>query len=88
MVHYLDEGKLRTYLDSYNVQALYQRAGYLLEFFREEMELSQEFIEYCRNQMGNGTAYLSDEAKHGGAYVKEWGLVVPASTLPSLRQRA
>lgn len=76
-IHYLDEVKLRTYLDAYGVQALYQRAGYLLDFFRDEMKLSHEFIEYCKKQVEKGTAYLSEEAKHGGAYVKEWGLVVP-----------
>ena len=56
LVHYLDEVKLKTYLDAYRVQALYQRAGYLLDYFREEMQLSQEFIEHCKNQVGIGTA--------------------------------
>ena len=64
-IHYLDEVKLRTYLDAYGVQALYQRAGYLLDFFRDEMKLSHEFIEYCKKQVEKGTAYLSEEAKHG-----------------------
>lgn len=65
------------YLDAYGVQALYQRAGYLLEYFQEEMQLSQEFIDYCKNRVGKGTAYLLQEAKHGGVFVREWGLVVP-----------
>ncbi len=81
LVHYLDEAKLRAYLDAYGVQALYQRAGYLLDYFREEMQLSQEFIEYCKNQVGKGTAYLLEEAKHRGVYVGEWGLVVPEGLL-------
>jgi predicted transcriptional regulator of viral defense system len=81
LVHYLDEAKLRAYLDSYGVQALYQRAGYLLDYFREEMQLSQEFIEHCKNQVGKGTAYLLEEAKHRGVYVREWGLVAPEGLL-------
>ena len=42
LVHYLE-------------QALYQRAAYLLDYFREELQLSQEFLEYCKNQVGKGT---------------------------------
>lgn len=77
LVPYLDEAKLRAYLDAYGVQALYQRAGYLLEHFGEELQLSREFIEYCQNQVGKSTRYLSEEAKHMGVYVREWRLVVP-----------
>ncbi|NMA93013.1 MAG: transcriptional regulator [Firmicutes bacterium] len=77
LVNDLDEVKLRAYLDAYRVQALYQRAGYLLDYFREEMRLSQEFIEYCKNRVGKSTAYLLEEAKHRGVYVKEWQLIVP-----------
>lgn len=76
LIHYLDEVKLITYLDAYGVQALYQRTGYLLEYFSKEMKLSQEFIMYCKNQVGKSIGYLSEEAKHGGKYVREWGLVV------------
>lgn len=77
LVHYLDEAKLKAYLDAYGVQALYQKAGYLLEYFRDEMHLNQEFIAYCKNQVGKSTRYLLKEAKHGGKYVRDWGLVVP-----------
>ena len=64
-------------MDAYGVQALYQRVGYLLEYFMKELQLSQKFIEYCRNQVGKSTGYLLEEAKSGGVYVSEWGLVVP-----------
>jgi len=42
-IHYLDESKLRVYLDAYDTQALYQKTGFLLEHYREEVLLSQEF---------------------------------------------
>ena len=65
LLHYLDEAKLRTYLDACGVQALCQRASYSLEYFKDEMQLSQEFIKYCKNQVKKSTGYLLEEAKHG-----------------------
>ena len=60
-----------------------QALGYLLDYFREEMQLGQEFIEYCKNQVGKGTVYLLEEAKHQGVYVGEWRLVIPEGLFKS-----
>lgn len=76
-IHYLDEKKVITYLDMYNIKALYQKTGFLLARFREEMLLSPEFIEYCKGKVGKSTNYLLKEAKSGGVYNSEWKLVVP-----------
>ena len=61
----------------YNIKALYQKTGFLLARFREEMLLSPEFIEYCKSKVGKSTNYLLKEAKSGGVYNSEWKLVVP-----------
>lgn len=76
-IPYLDEIKLKIYLDAYKVQGLYQKTGYLLEHFMEELQLSREFIEYCRSQIENSTRYFLTKPRNGGVYVKEWKLIVP-----------
>ena len=35
-IHYLDEKKLKRYLDIYNTKGLYQRVGYLLDHYKKE----------------------------------------------------
>lgn len=76
-VLYLDETKLKRYLDIYNIQGLYQKVGYLLEHYQKEMQLSREFIEYCKSKIGKSRRYLISEAKENSYYISEWELMVP-----------
>ena len=76
-VHYLEETKLKRYLDIYNIQGLYQKAGYLFEHYRKEMQLSKEFVEYCKSNIGKSRRYLVSEAKENSYYNSEWELMVP-----------
>ncbi|AUG58739.1 hypothetical protein HVS_14400 [Acetivibrio saccincola] len=73
-IPYLNENKLIKYLDAYNLQFLYQKAGFLLEHYKDQLQLSDEFILYCRNKTGKSTRYLT---KDSTKYVNEWRLVVP-----------
>lgn len=76
-VHYLDEVRLKQYLEIYDTQGLYQKAGFLLEHYRKEMQLSREFIAYCRSKVGKSRRYLVSEAKKTSYYLSEWELMVP-----------
>lgn len=76
-IQYLDEKKLKRYLDIYNTQGLYQRVGYILDHYRKEMQLSKDFIEYCKSKKGKSRRYLLDEAKADSSYNREWELMVP-----------
>lgn len=76
-VHYLDEKKLKRYLDIYNTKGLYQKAGFLLDHYRKEMQLSKEFLEYCKSKIGKSKRYLVSEAKENSYYNSEWKLMVP-----------
>jgi predicted transcriptional regulator of viral defense system len=76
-IQYLDEKKLKRYLDIYNTQGLYQRVGYLLDHYRKEMQLSKEFIEYCKGKIGKSRRYLVSEAKDDSFYNSEWELMIP-----------
>lgn len=76
-IHYLNEKKLKLYLDIYDTQGLYQRAGYLLNHYRKQMQLSKKFVEYCKEKIGESRRYLVSEAKGDSFYNSEWELMVP-----------
>jgi len=76
-IHYLDEKKLVRYLDIYNTQGLYQKVGYLLDHYRSDMQLSEEFIYYCKSKIGKSRRYLVNEAKEENSYNNEWKLMIP-----------
>jgi predicted transcriptional regulator of viral defense system len=75
VVPYLDEKQLMAILDAYDMQFLYQKAGFILEHYKSELQLSDGFIEYCKTKTGKSTRYLTKESD---SYCKEWQLVVPA----------
>jgi predicted transcriptional regulator of viral defense system len=76
-IHFLNEEKLRAYLDFYDIQVLYQKTGFLLEQYTHEMQLSHAFISYCKSKIGKSTRYLINEEMNDGTYNGEWKLVVP-----------
>lgn len=49
-IHYLEEMNLRKYLEIYNIESLYQKVGDFLSPYRKQMQISRNFIEYCRNK--------------------------------------
>lgn len=76
-VHYLDEEKLKVYLDAYDIQAHYQKTGFILEHYMNEMQISSGFLEYCKRKTGKSTRYLLRESMYDGIYNSEWKLVIP-----------
>lgn len=76
-VHYLDENKLKRYIDIYDTQSVYQRVGFLLDHYRKEMQLSKQFIEYCKDKIGKSRRYLVNEARDDNSYNSEWELMIP-----------
>ena len=77
LIHYLNAEKLIVYLDAYNIQALYQKTGFLLEHYMYEMQLSKDFIDYCKNKKGKSTRYLLKEPIQNAIYNSEWQLIIP-----------
>ncbi len=76
-VLYLDEVKLKKYLDGYDIKALYQKTGYLLDNFKDNMQLTDEFIRYCQDRIGKSTRYLLKNTADKSRYDSRWQLVVP-----------
>lgn len=73
-VPYLDEKQLIVFLDAYNMQFLYQKTGFILEHYKNELQISDQFIYYCKSKTGKSSRYLT---KGSGTYCNEWRLVVP-----------
>jgi len=78
-IHYLEENKLKSYLEVYETQVLYQKAGYLLEHFKDQMQLSDDFINFCKKKIEKSTRYLIKESNSETCYNSTWKLVVPES---------
>lgn len=76
-IHYLNEEKLIKYLDQYNIKGLYQKTGFLLEHYMTEMQLSNDFIDYCMRKVGKSTRYLLKDNTNDITYLSKWKLIIP-----------
>ena len=71
-----------TYLAEYDKQVLYQKAGYILEYFRDAWNLSDNFFALCEAKIGKSKRYLHKPPAHGKMeYDRRWRLVVPHDLL-------
>ncbi len=78
MITYLDSEKLEKYLDIYNIQMLYQKTGYILEYYKDSLKLRDSFFEFCKTNIGKSTRYLFKGTKSDDSlYNRKWKLVVP-----------
>ena len=73
-ISYLKEPEIIKCLDGYDVQFLYQKTGYLLGHYINQLQLSEELISYCKSKIGKSTRYLTKDSTN---YNSEWKLVVP-----------
>lgn len=76
-IHYLDEIKLLKYLGAYRNKSLYQRTGYILQHYKNEMQISAAFLKKCRDKIGSSRRYLVNELTDNNIYSSEWQLMVP-----------
>lgn len=82
-IPYLDEKKLITFLDAYQIQFLYQKTGFILEHYKNQLQLSDNFIDYCKTNTGKSTRYLTKDSK---TYCSPWKLVVPKNLFGIIEQ--
>lgn len=75
-VHRMQEKRLLKYLELYQKQFLYQKMGYLLWQYKEQMGLSDSFFEKCKKQIGKSKRYLTRD-QDGGRYDDTWKLIIP-----------
>lgn len=73
----LREKRLLAYLECYNNQFLYQKAGLLLKSQQQRLGLSDGFFQTCKDRVGLSKRYLTKDCKEG-RYDTIWQLVVPS----------
>lgn len=72
----LDEKNLLESLEMYGRGQLYQKAGYILEVYKEELALSEEFFKECMLQSSVSKTYLFDK-QDGFVFHEKWLLYAP-----------
>ncbi len=85
LITYLNEELLLDYLQAYDKQILYQKAGFILEHFKHEVKLSKDFFDLCKQKMGKSTSYLTDQSE-STHYFKAWKICAPMNILSFLEQ--
>lgn len=75
-MHRMQEKRLLRYLNVYQNQFLYQKMGFLLSEYQEQLGLSEKFFSECKERIGKSKRYLTRDMKRG-KYDDEWKLVVP-----------
>jgi predicted transcriptional regulator of viral defense system len=85
LITMVDEKKMLKYLRKINKPNLYQKTGYMLSFFKDEMQLSNSFFDFCKKYKGNSDMYISKN-KNNFVYNKEWKIIAPKNLLMYLEQ--
>lgn len=74
----LKDEKLLYYLNAYDTCFLYQKTGYILQHFRDDLALSNHFFEVCKERTGKSTRYFMNGMTKGNMdFDREWNLIVP-----------
>ncbi|MCB5230105.1 MAG: hypothetical protein LHW55_00585 [Candidatus Cloacimonetes bacterium] len=76
-VQYLDESKIKKYLQGYNKQILFQRSGFIFEHLQPTLGVSSDLIEYCNRRVGLSKRYLINDAHGRSTFNRKWNLMVP-----------
>jgi predicted transcriptional regulator of viral defense system len=78
LIPYASDKKLLYYLHQYGKQVLYQKTGYILEHYKTQLRLSDDFFAECKKGIKNSVRYLYKGIKQSSnIYNKEWKLYVP-----------
>jgi predicted transcriptional regulator of viral defense system len=77
LITFLDNEKLMKYLKIYDIQFLYQKAGYLLEPFKETLQLPVSFFDFCRVNIVKSKRYLTYKNDYNLIYNSKWRLFAP-----------
>lgn len=78
MIPFLEEDRLLYYLELYGKQFLYQRVGFILEYLKEDLKLTDQFFDKCREHMGKSRCYFSATIdRRSMEYVSSWQMYVP-----------
>ena len=76
LIPHLEKNKLLLSLKNHSKSQLYQKAGYILEAFNDELLLSDSFFEECKKNSSKSKTYLYDK-KDNFILHKKWKLYAP-----------
>jgi len=89
MIPFLNSDKLMYYLNSYNKVFLYQKAGYILMNYKNQLKLSDELFDNCRTKLSPIKRYLHRSLLPKDlVFNKEWALYVPENLSSITRKGA
>lgn len=75
-INIIDEIKIMKYLESLNNKLLYKKVGYVLEKFKETLNIQDEFFSECNKRSGNTVGYYNLKAKDVLIFNAKWRLYV------------
>jgi predicted transcriptional regulator of viral defense system len=82
LVPLLDEKKLLYYLEKYDKQFLFQKAGYLLGHFQGAFQLSDAFYSVCEKNTEKSVRYFYRGMENeSSVYDRRWRLFVPKNLM-------
>jgi len=82
MIPYLESNKLLEYLSGYNKLFLYQKTGFVLEHFKNQLKLTNDFFTKCQSKVPNSKRYMSGDIQTASTVLnKTWGLYAPKNLL-------
>jgi predicted transcriptional regulator of viral defense system len=87
MIPHLDGAKLIDRLESCGNGFLHQKAGYILEHFKETMDLAESFFAACRGKVPQCNRYLYRELRQEPHVLrKDWRLYAPLDLMTVIRK--
>lgn len=85
LITYLNEEKLKLYIDAYAKAFLYQKIGFILLYFQQQIKISDNFILHCKKNIDKSVRYLTTR-EESPVFFKEWNLCAPENILSYLEQ--
>ena len=74
-IHYVDANKIKEMLLEYDRDLLFRKVGYVLSFFRNTLNLDDDFFYFCKSHSNvNNYGMLSHGEMKQLEFVSEWGL--------------
>ena len=75
LIHRVNEDKIKEMLEIYDKDLLYRKVGYVLSYFKDDLNISDDFFNYCKNKSNVlNYGYLSSREIKKLEFIKEWGL--------------
>jgi predicted transcriptional regulator of viral defense system len=87
LIPLINEEKLLEYLERYGKQFLYQKVGYILNHYKNELRLSDNFFDACERKVSKSIRYLYNGIQHEKNFFdNRWQLFVPLNLLRIISQ--